>query len=166
MIIIKRFSQNTEPIDISHLSPAAQKEIISRERKKIELDQKISDTSESLMKSRSRASMSLEDNAKLGAYEMAKNPLTSVGSAVGSSVIGGKIGQAAAKGAAILGAGEGLQNALSIGGYTVGRMVTPVITETAGKIVGTVKGATAKRAAIRKEKKLKRLIKKREAMGE
>ena len=165
MIIIKRFSQ-TEPIDISHLSPAAQKEIISRERKKIELDQKISDTSESLMKSRSRASMSLEDNAKLGAYEMAKNPLTSVGSAIGSPVIGGKIGQVAAKGAAFLGAGEGLQNALSIGGYAVGRMVTPVITETAGKVVGAVKGATAKRAATRKEKKLKRLIKKREAMGE
>lgn len=165
MIIIKRFSQ-TEPIDISHLSPAAQKEIISRERKKIELDQKISDTSDSLMKSRSRASMSLEDNAKLGAYEMAKNPLTSIGSPMGSYLIGGKIGQVASKGAAMLGASAKLQDVIELGGIGAGRMVTPIITEAAGKAIGTVKGLTAKSAVKRKEKKLKRLIKKREAMGE
>ena len=65
MIILnkKLFS---EPIDISHLSPAAQKKIISRERKKIELDQKLEHTANSLRKSRQRASMSISENAQLG----------------------------------------------------------------------------------------------------
>jgi hypothetical protein len=97
---------------------------------------------------------------------MAKNPLTSIGSSAGSYLIGGKIGQVVSKGAAMLGASDGLQDAIKIGGISAGRIVTPIITEAAGKAIGTVKGLTAKSAAMRKEKKLKRLIKKRESMGE
>lgn len=165
---VKRFSSQQEPIDISHLSPAAQKEIIRRERKKIELDQKISDTHDSLMKSRSRAGMSLEDNAKLGAYEMKKNPVASFGSAVGGSVLGGKIAKTATTVASkfIPGMGEGASEALYVGARMAGSSLAPAITEGVGKAVGTVRGLTAESAARRKEKKLRRLLKKREQLGE
>lgn len=168
MIIFSKrfFSQQEEPIDISHLSPEAQKEIISREKRKIELDQKISDTAQSLSKSRKRASMSIEDNAKLGAYEMSKNPIAGIGTSLGGSVLGVKVGDWASKAAGFLGAGEGVQSALKMGGFTASRYLTPLITDTAGKISGAAKGMTAGISAKRNERKLKRLTKKRESLGE
>lgn len=166
IIFSKRFFSQQEPIDISHLSPEAQKKIISRERRKIELDQKISDTARSLSKSRTRASMSIRDNAKLGAYEMSKNPIAGIGTSLGGSVLGVKVGDWASKAAEFLGAGEGVQGALKMGGFTASRYLTPLITDTAGKISGAVKGMTAGISAKRNERKLKRLTKKRESLGE
>ena len=166
IIFSKRFFSQQEPIDISHLSPEAQKEIISRERRKIELDQKISDTANSLSKSKKRASMSIEDNAKLGAYEMSKNPIAGIGTSLGGSVLGVKVGDWASKAAGFLGAGEGVQGALKMGGFTASRYLTPLITDTAGKISGAVKGMTAGISAKRNERKLKRLAKKRASLEE
>jgi hypothetical protein len=168
MIIFSKrlFSQQEEPIDISHLSPEAQKEIISRERRKIELDQKISDTAHSLSKSRKRASMSIEDNARLGAYEISKNPMAGVGTSLGGSVLGVKVGEWASKAAGVLGAGDGVQNALKLGGFGTSRYLTPLITDTAGRISGAIKGMTAGISAKRNERKLKRLTKKRASLEE
>ena len=165
IILTNKLFSGQEPIDISHLSPGAQKEIIKRERKKIELDHKISDTKDSLEKSRSRASMSLADNAKLGAYEMRKNPAASLGSSVGGIMLSGKIAEAASKATSAMGIGGGLSEAAIITARMAGSSLGPIISDTAGKAVGTIKGLTAGRAVARKEKKLARLTKKRNRMN-
>lgn len=163
---LKAFSQ--EPIDISHLSPAAQKKVIEKERKKIQLDQKISDTQDSIRKSRNRANMSIEDNAKLGAYEMQKNPLASTASGIGGAVLTGKLTDTALTVASgfMPGMGGGATEAIRMGARMAGGTLAPAITELTGKAIGAVKGLTAERSAKRKEKKLKRLMKKRERLGE
>lgn len=155
MIILRKKIFSQEPIDISHLSEGAQKKIIARERKKIELDQKISDTEEKLELSKRRASMSISDNAKLGAYELQKNPLASAGSSIGGAVLGSKIAQGAS--AVLGGGGDGLYMASRM----IGSTLAPAITDTAGRAIGAIKGMTAESAAKRSEKKLERLAKKR-----
>lgn len=166
MIIVTKTFSGDGKIDISHLSPGAQKKIIARERKKIELDQKISDTSESLKASKSRAAMSLEDNAKLGAYEIKKSPIASMGSAVGGSVLGGKIARFATNTAAkmIPGIGDAGKEAIYMTGRIAGSQLAPGITEATGKAIGTVKGLTAKAAVKRKEKRLNKLVKERQSL--
>ena len=159
MIILSKKMFSQEPIDISHLSPAAQKKIITRERKKIELDQKLADTSESLQKSRQRASMSISDNAKLGANEMQKNPLVAAGSSIGGAVLGSKIAQASSS--IVPGAGG---EVLYMTSRMLGSTLAPAITRAAGSIVGSVKGLTANMASRRKERKLARLMKKRASL--
>ena len=165
IILTKKLFSDQEPIDISHLSPGAQKEIIKRERKKIELDHKISDARDSLEKSRSRANMSLEDNAKLGAYEMKKNAAASIGSSVGGIMLSGKIAQAASNATTALGLGNGVSEAAAITARIAGSSLGPMISDAAGRAVGTVKGLTANRSVARKEKKLERMMKKREQMN-
>lgn len=160
MIILRKKIFSQEPIDISHLSEGAQKKIIARERKKIELDQKISDTEEKLELNKRRASMSISDNAKLGAYELQKNPLASAGSSIGGAVLGSKIAQGA--GAVLGGGGDGLYMASRM----IGSTLAPAITKATGSVVGAVKGLTAGMTAKRKEKKLMRLAKKRAKLGE
>lgn len=110
--------------------------------------------------------MSIKDNAKLGAYEMSKNPVAGIGTSLGGSVLGVKVGEWASKAARFLGAGEGVQNALKMGGFGASRYLTPLITDTAGKISGAAKGMTAGISTKRGERKLKRLIKERESLGE
>ena len=165
IILTKKLFSGQEPIDISHLSPGAQKEIIKRERKKIELDHKISDTKDSLEKSRSRASMSLADNAKLGAYEMKKSPVASIASGTAGYMIGGKLAGGASVVAKSLGAPAGMTDALSYVGRIGGSYVGAALSDYSGKAIGTVKGLTADLAVKRKEKKLARLTKKRNRMN-
>ena len=161
MIVLSKKMFSQEPIDISHLSPTAQKKVIAKERKKIELDQKLADTSESLNRSRQRASMSISDNAKLGAHELQRNPLAAAGSSIGGAVIGSKIAQGASS---LLPAGGG--EVLYMTSRMLGSTLAPAITRAAGSVVGAVKGLTAGIAARRKEKKLMRLAKKRAKLGE
>lgn len=160
IIITKSFSADGK-IDISHLSSGAQKRIIKQERKKIELDQKIADTEDSLRASKSRSAMSLEDNAKLGAYELKKNPVASIASGAAGFTLGGKIGQEAAALAAKVGA-PGLAEPLGYVGRVGGSMIGSAISEFTGKTIGAIKGLTANRAVKKKERKLNRLLKKRQ----
>lgn len=161
MIILSKKLFSQEPIDISHLSKSAQNKIIEKERKKIELDQKIADTSEALKTNRQRASMSISDNAKLGAYELKRNPLASAGSSIGGAVLGNKVAQGVM--AATGGAGG---EVLYMTSRVIGSSLAPAITDVAGKAVGAVKGMTAGMAAKRNERKLERLAKKRAKLGE
>lgn len=167
-----------EPVDISHLSKGAQNKIIARERKKIELEQKMDSVKESLMKSRERANMSVADNAMIGSRKLSRNPLVSNALAIGSmgissaasdktlSLIVGKHAKAAAKAGTELTEqavnslkAENAGKAAMVG--MAARMALPSVLSAVGGVAGAVRGLTANMTAKRQEKKLARLAKKR-----
>lgn len=177
IIITKSFSEGQ--IDISHLSPAAQKRIIANERKKIELDQKISDTKNSIGELRQRASMSIADNARIGAMKMRRNPMVGFASSVGGmtlsqnarSKVGDilskpKVGEVLTKISPKLADSNLLSNASIIGTSMLAYRAIPWASGIAGRVGGAIRGMTAKAAARRKERKLVRLAKKRAQLGE
>lgn len=166
IVITKSFSEGQ--IDISHLSPGAQKRIIARERKKIELDQKIADTKNSIGELRQRASMSIADNSKIGAMNVKKNPMMGFASSVGGMTIaqGAKegVGSFIAKNLPKAADSNLLSNAAMIGTSMLAYRVIPWAAGIAGRVGGAIKGLTAKGAARRKERKLARLSKQRERL--
>ena len=169
IIIQKKLFSEDEKIDISHLPPSQQKQIIRKERKKIELEGEIKDTAKSMMTSRRRANLSIRDNARLGAAEIKRNELAGIASGAASFLGGSKASQIASEGATkVLGITSGSlgNDLIGYGARTAVMMAVPKITEGVGKAVGAVKGVLAKPSAKLKERKLRRLIQERENMEE
>lgn len=163
IIITKSFSEGQ--IDISHLSPGAQKRIIAQERKKIELDQKIADTKNSIGELRQRASMSIADNSKIGAMKLKGNPMVGFASSVGGMTIAQNarkgVGAFIAKNLPKAADSSLLSNAATIGTSMLAYRVIPWAAGIAGRVGGAIRGLTAKGAVRRKERKLARLSKQR-----
>ena len=163
IVITKSFSEGK--IDISHLSPRAQKRIIAQERKKIELDQKIADTKNSIAELKQRASMSISDNSKIGAMKLKRNPMMGFTSSVGSMAVAqearSKIGTLLAKASPKISDSNLVNSAAFVGTSMLANSIVPWAIGAAGKLGGAVRGLTAQGAARRKERKLERLSKKR-----
>ena len=162
IIITKSFSEGQ--IDISHLSPGAQKRIIERERQKIELDQKIADTKSSLGELKQRAQMSIADNARIGEIKTGRNELVGAANSIGgmglSTVAGETVSNLIDTHAPGMGSfGKSIIRGLS---SSLSYRVVPEITKKIGQVGGAIRGLTAESSARRKERKLQRLIKKRD----
>ena len=165
MIIYKKKYFNQEQIDISHLSPSEQKKIISNERKKIELDRKISDTAKSFFENKKRSSLSISDNAKIGENKIQQSPLANTASSTASFVAGSvasdKITNFAASS---LGLDPIAAKTAGFLSRTVVSTVVPKLKNTVGKVGGVLKGLTADFSARQNIKRINRLAKKREKL--